>query len=133
MSAARASAPRSTISAACDRCRDEVTELALTVAALRRAGARATAPLPVPRRCPPGRRAAGAAPPVGVARRSWAASITSAGIAALLVVPPPASGVARATGRRGARPARRVTAHWRSAEQHIAAQPDTASVGGASG
>jgi hypothetical protein len=106
----------------CGRCRDEVTELALTVAALRRAStAYRSLPVPVLVR------------PAVPARRPWAwraqlgGLITSAGIAALLVAPQIGLGPTGApftldgSGRPPA-PA------WQAAEHRIAVSPDIASM-----
>jgi len=106
----------------CDRCRDEVTEVALTVAALRRVST-AYRSLPVP---------VLARPAVPARRRPWAwraqlgGLITSAGIAALLVAPhvglaPPGPAFDDAPGHPPA-PA------WQAAEQRIAASPDIAAM-----
>ena len=82
----------------CGRCRErEVTELALTVAALRRAGRelpRRARPAPIPHGRPlPAARAAR----LGVARCSWAASSRARRIAALLVAPQVGFGAAGAS------------------------------------
>jgi hypothetical protein len=107
----------------CDRCRDEVTEVALTVAALRRAG---TAYRALPVRLVP-------RPALPERRRPWAwraqlgGLITSAGIAALLVAPQ----VGLLPGGRAPDiegPARQRAASWQVAERQIAARPDYASV-----
>jgi hypothetical protein len=105
----------------CGRCRDEVTELALTVAALRRVSTAYRAiPAPVIAR-----------PAVPERRRPWAwraqlgGLITSAGIAALLVAPQIGLGPSGASFTVDA-PGRPPAPAWRSAEQRIAASPDTA-------
>jgi len=112
--------------ARCTACERDLTELALTVAALRRAGRELrTAPVPTP---PPGRVAA-----LTTSRRmGWSLRLqlggllTGAAIAALVVVPRTGTTV-RSTGDalESARPA--VTAVWRLAESRIAAEPDTPS------
>ena len=106
----------------CVRCRDEVTELALTVAALRRVSTAYRAmPVPVLAR-----------PAVPVRRRPWAwraqlgGLITSAGIAALLVAPHVGLGPAGAAF--DAAPGRPPAPAWQAAEQRIAASPDIASM-----
>ena len=106
----------------CVRCRDEVTELALTVAALRRVSTAYRA-LPVP---------VLARPAVPVRRRPWAwraqlgGLITSAGIAALLVAPHVGLGPAGTSF--DAAPGRPPAPAWQAAEQRIAASPDIASM-----
>ena len=110
----------------CGRCRDEVTELALTLAALRRAGSAYRA-LPVPPL---------ARPAVPAQRRPWAwraqlgGLLTSAGIAALIVAPqigvmPSGRSIDFDTPGRPPAPA------WQAAEQRIAASPDIASMAAA--
>ena len=112
---------------ACPACEHEVTEIALTIAALRRAGAAYRA-LPGPRAVlppRPSRRGRGA-------RWSWrfqlGSLVTGAGIAAILVasrvgfVPTPPLDAAPAVSR----PAAVVT--WQAAEHRLASSPDTASV-----
>jgi hypothetical protein len=121
--------------AICRACERELTEVALTVAALRRAGT-AWRNLPVPEPGPEEVRAtaAGIAALASPRRRSpWAwrlhvgALVTSAGLAALLVAPrlaaqPPRTLIDRAP----ALPAAVVT--WQQAEHRLAASPDTAPV-----
>ena len=107
----------------CAACEREVTELALTVAALRRAGATWRA-IPVP---------AMARPAVPRSRRPWAwraqlgGIVTSAGIAALLVAPQ--LGLLPDAAQRGSDPvtSRPPAASWYAAEHRIAASPDVAS------
>jgi hypothetical protein len=108
----------------CEACEREVTEIALTVAALRRAGAtwRAVA---VP---------AMARPAVPPGRRPWAwraqlgGIITSAGIAALLVAPQ--VGLLPDAAQPGSEPvtSRPPAPSWYAAEHRIAASPDVASM-----
>lgn len=121
--------------AVCGACEQELTEIALTVAALRRAGS-AWRSLPVPDVPPAATRSTAAglaalAAPAG--RRAWAwrsqlgALVVSAGLAALLVAP--RIGVSPAptiTDTTPVRPA--VVTSWQAAEHRIAASPDTASV-----
>jgi hypothetical protein len=113
----------------CGACEREVTEVALTVAALRRAGTTWRA-IPVPAMTRP------AVPPAR--RRPWAwrvqlgGLITSAGIAALLVAPQ--VGLLPAAPQHASvdTPDRTPSASWHAAEQRIAASPDvrsTAAVG----
>lgn len=107
----------------CNGCREELTELALTLAALRRAGASYRA-LPVPAMVRP-------AVPQRRTRWAWRAQLggilTSAGIAALLVAPQVGFGP---TGRPAVLdlPGRAPTPAWQAAEQRIAASPDVASM-----
>jgi hypothetical protein len=108
----------------CPACEREVTEVALTVAALRRAGTTWRA-IPVP---------AMARPAAPRRRRPWAwraqlgGIITSAGIAALLVAPQ--VGLLPSVSFRGADtvPSRPPAASWYAAESRIAASPDVASM-----
>jgi hypothetical protein len=109
---------------ACDACEREVTEVALTVAALRRAGTTWRA-IPVPAMSRPEL-------PRRRARWAWGAQlgglITSAGIAALLVAPQLGLfGGGSQPGIDGliVRP---PTASWHAAELRIAASPDAAAV-----
>jgi anti-sigma factor RsiW len=109
---------------ACAVCERELTELALTIAALRRAGSELRAAhVPDPS---PARVVALAAPPPG--RWSWRIQLggllTGAAIAALVVFPRAGTGAPRASDALPvARPA--VTASWRLAEAHLALTPDT--------
>jgi hypothetical protein len=112
--------------AGCRACEQELTALALTVAALRRAGRDLrAAPVPTP-------------PPSSVAalttrrRTGWSLRLqlggllTGAAIAALVVVP--RTGTALRTGDDEVEPVRpAVTAVWRIAESRIAAEPDNPS------
>jgi anti-sigma factor RsiW len=106
--------------ATCDRCRDEVTELALTVAALRRAGS-VYRLLPAP---------ALVRPLVGTRRRPWAwraqlgGLITSAGIAALLVAPQVGILPSAPHTEVVDRPTHPPAAAWLAAERRIASTPD---------
>jgi hypothetical protein len=109
---------------ACATCERDLTELALTIAALRRAGRELrAAPLPD---TSPAQVAALAAPRRG--RWSWRVQLggllTGAAIAALVVVPRAGTG---APGPSDAVPVARpaVTASWRLAEAHLALTPDT--------
>lgn len=109
---------------ACAACEHDLTELALTIAALRRAGRELrAAPVPDPS---PTRVAALAAP--RRARWSWRVQLggllTGAAIAALVVVPRAGTG---APATSDAVPVARsaVTASWRLAEAHLALTPDT--------
>lgn len=110
----------------CAACERDLTELALTVAALRRAGRdlrAAAVPQPSPARVAA----------LAVPRRSgWSWRIqlggllTGAAIAALVVVPRAGTGInVSSDGLEPARPS--VTASWRIAEAHLARTPDTAS------
>lgn len=106
--------------AACRPCRQELTELALTIAALRRAG-RTLRAAPVPARVRPPQ-----APPDG--GWGWRVRLgslaTSAAIAAVLLTPRielPALGPEAASAP-PARPAATIT--WRTAERRLAATPD---------
>ena len=107
----------------CAACEREITEVALTVAALRRAGATWRA-IPVP---------ALARPAIPSRRRGWAwraqlgGIITSAGIAALLVAPQ--VGLLPDAAQRGdaSVTTRPPAALWYAAEHRIAASPDVAS------
>jgi hypothetical protein len=108
---------------ACGACERDLTELALTVAALRRAGRELlAAPVPSPTRSSV---AALAAPrKTGWSLRLQLGSlITGAAIAALVVVPRTTTAL-RSTSDADelSRPA--VTAVWRLAESRIAAEPD---------
>jgi hypothetical protein len=109
---------------ACAACERELTELALTIAALRRAGRELrAAPVPNPT---PSRVVALAAPRRG--RWSWRIQLggllTGAAIAALVVVPRAGTGAPAPTDSAPvARTA--VTASWRLAEAHLALTPDT--------
>ena len=110
----------------CATCERDLTELALTVAALRRAGRElraAAVPQPSPARV-----AALAVP----RRTGWSWRIqlggllTGAAIAALVVVPRAGTGVPVTTD--ALEPARApMSASWRVAEAHLAMTPDTAS------
>jgi hypothetical protein len=110
----------------CAACERDLTELALTVAALRRAGGELrAAPVPEPS---PARVAALAVP----RRTGWSwrvqlgGLLTGAAIAALVVVPRVGSGLPPTTD--AVEPARApVSASWRLAEAHLALTPDTAS------
>jgi hypothetical protein len=110
----------------CATCERDLTELALTVAALRRAGRELrAAPVPDPA---PARVAALAVP----RRSGWSwrvqlgGLLTGAAIAALVVVPRAGTGLAISSdGLEPGRPT--VTASWRLAEAHLARTPDTAS------
>jgi anti-sigma factor RsiW len=110
----------------CDACERDLTELALTVAALRRAGRELlAAPVPSPTRSSV---AALAAP----RRTGWSLRlqlgglITGAAIAALVVVPRTSTPLRSTSDAEGiSRPA--ITAVWRLAESRIAAEPDTPS------
>ena len=110
----------------CATCERDITDLALTVAALRRAGRELrSAAVPQPS---PARVAALAVP----RRSGWSWRIqlggllTGAAIAALIVVPRAGSGLTATTDAlEPARPG--VTAGWRLAEAHLAMTPDTAS------
>ena len=107
----------------CEACEREVTEVALTVAALRRAGTTWRS-IPVPAMVRP------AMPP---RRKPWAwraqlgGLITSAGIAALLVAPQ--VGLLPDASQRGSDSVstRPPAASWYAAEHRIAASPDVAS------
>ena len=111
----------------CATCERDLTELALTVAALRRAGRElraAAVPQPSPARV-----AALAVP----RRTGWSWRIqlggllTGAAIAALVVVPRAGTGVPRRRRTRSSRPEPPSSASWRLAEAHLALTPDTAS------
>ena len=109
---------------ACATCERDLTELALTIAALRRAGRELRAePVPVPA---PARVAALAAPRPN--RWSWRIQLggllTGAAIAALVAVPRTGTPVATSTD---SLPQARTTviASWRAAEAHLALTPDT--------
>ncbi|HEY3336681.1 MAG TPA: hypothetical protein VGK16_15745 [Candidatus Limnocylindrales bacterium] len=110
----------------CPACVHDLTELALTVAALHRAGRELRA-VPVP--SPPRSRVRALAAP---RRAGWSLRLqlggllTGAAIAALVVVPRAGTTV-RSTGDtlEPIRPA--VTAVWRVAESRIAAEPDNPS------
>jgi hypothetical protein len=108
----------------CGACEREVTEVALTVAALRRAGATWRA-IPVP---------AMARPALPRSRRPWAwraqlgGLITSAGIAALLVAPQVGLLPAAPLPGSDAATSRPPAASWYAAESRIAASPDVASM-----
>ena len=110
----------------CATCERDLTELALTVAALRRAGRELRA-APVPEPSP------ACVLALAVPRRtgwSWRIQLggllTGAAIAALVVVPRAGTGVPVTTDAQ--EPARvAVTASWRIAEAHLAMTPDTAS------
>ncbi len=111
---------------ACATCERDLTELALTVAALRRAGRELrAAPVPQPA---PARIAALAVP----RRTGWSwrmqlgGLLTGAAIAALVVVPRAGTGIpVSSDALEPGRPP--VTASWRLAEAHLARTPDTAS------
>ena len=111
----------------CATCERDLTELALTVAALRRAGRELrAAPVPQPA---PARVAALAVP----RRTGWAwrmqlgGLLTGAAIAALIVVPRAGTGIpVSSDALEPARPA--VSASWRLAEAHLAMTPDNAVV-----
>jgi hypothetical protein len=109
--------------AGCRPCEEELTELALTVAALRRAGSelrRAPVPVPEPRRV-----AALAVAPRD--RWSWrlqlGSLVTGAAIAALVVLPH-ATRTERLTSDALVPARETVTADWRAAEARLAAAPD---------
>ena len=110
----------------CATCERDLTELALTVAALRRAGRELrAAPVPQPA---PARVAALAVP----RRTGWSwrmqlgGLLTGAAIAALIVVP--RAGTPIPVSSDALEPARpSVSASWRLAEAHLARTPDTAS------
>jgi len=108
----------------CAGCEREVTEVALTVAALRRAGTTWRA-IPVP---------AMARPELPRRRSPWAwrahlgGLITSAGIAALLVAPQIGLVPAGPQPRTDAVPVRPPAASWYAAERRLAATPDVKSV-----
>ena len=117
--------------AVCDACRTEVTELALTIAALRRAGA-AFRSLPEPRVLRP------VIPAVRRTRSPWrlrghlGSLVMGAGIAALLVVP--RAGLGPQAGPQAGTPTRpplsqptAVSISWRATEARIAANLDTPS------
>lgn len=110
----------------CSTCEAELTELALTVSALRHVGRELRlAPVPAPS---PRRVAALAAPRRGP--WSWRLQVggllTGAAIAALVVLPRSSSPAWSAgDALESARPA--VVATWRIAETRIAAEPDTPS------
>jgi hypothetical protein len=110
----------------CVVCERDLTELALTVAALRRAGRELlAAPIPTPTR-------SSVAALTAPRKTGWSLRlqlgglITGAAIAALVVVPRTSTAV-RSTSDAEAfsRPA--VTAVWRLAESRIAAEPDSPS------
>jgi anti-sigma factor RsiW len=110
----------------CDACERDLTELALTVAALRRAGRELrAAPVPAPERASitalTTRRRVGWS-----LRLQLGGLLTGAAIAALVVVPRTGTAV-RSTDDafEPSRPA--VTATWRLAESRIAAEPDNPS------
>ena len=109
----------------CATCERDLTELALTIAALRRAGRELRA-VPVPQPAPT--RVAALAVP---RRSGWSWRIqlggllTGAAIAALIVVPRAGGIPLTGDGLDAARPV--VTASWRLAEAHLARTPDTAS------
>jgi hypothetical protein len=110
--------------AGCEACQRELTEIALTVAALRRAGTawRALAVPALPRPSLPRRRSPWAW------RAQLGGLITSAGIAALLVAPQVGL-MPDATQRTAAASSARLpAAAWQTAEQRLAASPDVASV-----
>ena len=120
--------------AVCRACERELTELALTIAALRRAGA-AYRRLPVAATSPlvaPGVIASPAGSPAPrrpTGRRSFhlGSLITSAGIAALLVAPHVGLFPNHATPQTApARPAAVTT--WQQAEHRLASSPDIPSV-----
>jgi hypothetical protein len=109
--------------ARCGACEAEITDVALTVAALRRAGStwRAIPDPPMSRPALPRRR------PPWAWRAQLGGLITSAGIAALLVAPQVGlmpSAPHRAPAIQSARP---LAAAWQSVEQRLAASPDIAS------
>ncbi len=109
--------------ARCAACEREVTEVALTVAALRRAGATWRS-IPVP---------AMSRPVVPRRRSPWAwraqlgGLISSAAIAALIVAPQVGLLPAASSATPDIITARPPAAAWQSAEQRIAATPDVAS------
>ena len=109
---------------ACAACERELTELALTIAALRRAGRELrAAPVPDPAHA---RVAAMAAP----RRTGWSwrmqlgGLLTGAAIAALVVIPRSGGGLPVASDALEPAPPA-VTASWRLAEAHLAKTPDT--------
>ncbi len=113
--------------AGCPSCEHELTELALTIAALRRAGTTYRA-LPVPRlatRAP--------VPPVRH-RGPWAWRLqlgslaTGAVLAVMLVFPQPGIRHDPAPTDAGASVPPATTMAWREAEQRLAARPDVAHV-----
>jgi anti-sigma factor RsiW len=109
----------------CAACERDLTSLALTVAALRRAGREVQrAPVPAPSRA----RLAALAAPRGTPwpwRLQLGGLLTGAAIAALVVLP----GTGRPTSWTGdaVEPARTVVATWRMAEVRLATGPDTPS------
>jgi hypothetical protein len=110
---------------ACAICERELTELALTIAALRRAGRElraAAVPIPAPTRV-----ASLAAPRPG--RWSWRIQLggllTGAAIAALIVLPRAGTGVPTSSDGLSATTRHQVTAGWRVAEARLAQMPDT--------
>jgi hypothetical protein len=110
----------------CAACERDLTELALTVAALRRAGRELrAAPVPSPSRSSV---AALTAPrrPGWSLRLQLGGLLTGAAIAALVVIPRTGTGMhATSDALVSTRPA--VTATWRLAESRIAAEPDSPS------
>ena len=111
---------------ACEACERDLTELALTVAALRRAGRELLA---APVRAPPRSSVTALATPRKTGwslRLQLGGLITGAAIAALVVVPRTTTAV-RSTSDADevSRPA--ITAVWRIAESRIAAEPDSPS------
>ena len=115
----------------CDACELDLTDLALTVAALRRAGRELrAAPVPSPTR-------SSVAALTTPRRTGWSLRlqlgglITGAAIAALIVVPRTGTAV-RSTTDAIAPTRSAVTAGWRLAEFRIAAEPDMPSFSAAS-
>jgi len=110
----------------CTACERDLTELALTVAALRRAG-RDLRAVPVPQ--PSHTRVAALAVP---RRTGWSwriqlgGLITGAAIAALVVIPRAGAGIP-VTSDALEPSGHGVTAGWRLAEAHLAMTPDNAS------
>lgn len=111
--------------AVCAACERDLTTLALTVAALRRAGRELRAvPVPEPSRA---RLAALAVPrPSPWAWRMQLGSLLAGAAIAALVVLPGARNTTWSSGD-ALEPARTVVATWRMAESRLAAEPDTPS------
>jgi hypothetical protein len=111
----------------CPTCERDLTELALTVAALRRAGRELRAsPVPAPPRSSVA--ALTARPRSGWSWRLQVGGLLTGAAIAALVVAPRSGGAAWPASDAGQPVARaEVVAGWRQAEDRIAAEPDTPS------